>query len=143
MPSARYGGGFRAAGGADPPAELGEAQALAIAARHRFRDASGGGHGLWRRARFRHNLVPEYMKVPVLFVTVIVVFAGADLVLHESGLLAVTVMGLVIANADLPSYAEIYRFKEAPHPAGVGRVHQHGGHQVSRRWRCWTGGRRS
>ena len=28
-------------------------------------------------------------------------------------LAAVTVMGLVIANADLPSYAEIYRFKES------------------------------
>jgi hypothetical protein len=62
---------------------------------------------------FRRNLVPEYMKVPVLFVTVIVVFAGADAVLHESGLLSVTVMGLLIANAKLPSYTEIYRFKES------------------------------
>ncbi|RCW84130.1 cation:proton antiporter [Paracoccus lutimaris] len=70
-----------------------------------------GGHGIV--AAFRHNLVPEYMKVPVLFVTVIMVFAGADMVLPESGLLSVTVMGIVIANAKLPSYAEIYRFKES------------------------------
>ncbi|MEZ5911908.1 MAG: sodium:proton antiporter [Paracoccaceae bacterium] len=61
---------------------------------------------------FRRGHVPEYMKVPVLFVVLLAIFAGADAVLHESGLLAVTVMGLVIANADLPSYAELRRFKE-------------------------------
>jgi len=61
---------------------------------------------------FRRSLVPEYMKVPVLFVAVLGIFAVADAILHESGLLAVTVMGLVIANADLPSYHELRRFKE-------------------------------
>lgn len=61
---------------------------------------------------FRRSLVPEYMKVPLLFVLVLAVFAVSDAVLHESGLLAVTVMGLIIANANLPSYTEIYRFKE-------------------------------
>lgn len=61
---------------------------------------------------FRRSAVPEYMKVPVLFVAVLAVFALADRLLHESGLLAVTVMGLVIANADLPSYHELRRFKE-------------------------------
>lgn len=61
---------------------------------------------------FRRGWVPEYMKVPLLFVAVLGVFAGADSLLHESGLLAVTVMGLVIANADLPSYQELHRFKE-------------------------------
>lgn len=61
---------------------------------------------------FREALVPEYMKVPMLFVLVIAAFAVSDKVLHESGLLAVTVMGLIIANANLPSYTEIYRFKE-------------------------------
>ncbi|WP_245155671.1 cation:proton antiporter [Paracoccus ravus] len=63
-------------------------------------------------AAFRRNLVPEYMKVPLLFVTVLGVFTSANAVLHESGLLTVTVMGLLIANAKLPSYAEIHRFKE-------------------------------
>ncbi|MTH77375.1 cation:proton antiporter [Paracoccus aestuariivivens] len=61
---------------------------------------------------FRRNLVPEYMKVPLLFVTVLGVFTGANSVLNESGLMTVTVMGLLIANADLPSYTEIHRFKE-------------------------------
>lgn len=69
-----------------------------------------GGWGIVRA--FRQALVPEYMKVPVLFVVLLGVFAVADHVLHESGLLAVTIMGLWIANAGLPSFAELYRFKE-------------------------------
>jgi len=63
-------------------------------------------------ASFKRGLVPEYMKVPVLFVVLIGIFAVSDMVLHESGLLAVTLMGVVIANAHLPSYEELRRFKE-------------------------------
>ena len=77
-----------------------------------FALASGFGWGKLIVSAFRRNLVPEYMKVPVLFVSVIGCFALADTGLHESGLLAVTIMGLVIANAELPSYDELYRFKE-------------------------------
>ena len=61
---------------------------------------------------FRRGRVPEFMKVPVLFVALLAAFAASDRLLHESGLLAVTVMGLVIANADLPSMTELRRFKE-------------------------------
>lgn len=61
---------------------------------------------------FRRHWVPEYMKVPVLFATLLAAFAASDLVMHESGLLAVTIMGIVIANAELPSYEELRRFKE-------------------------------
>jgi NhaP-type Na+/H+ or K+/H+ antiporter len=78
-----------------------------------FAAALGAAAGYFGIARaFRRGLVPEYMKVPVLFVTLLAVFAVSDAVLHESGLLAVTVMGLVIANADLPSMTELRRFKE-------------------------------
>ena len=67
----------------------------------------------WGLARaFARGLVPEYMKVPVLFASVLAVFASLGHVLHESGLLAVTLMGLWIANAELPSYVELRRFKE-------------------------------
>lgn len=69
-----------------------------------------GGFGLARA--FWRGKVPEYMKVPVLFAVLLLVFAVSDAVLHESGLLAVTVMGLVIANANLPAYDELRRFKE-------------------------------
>lgn len=68
------------------------------------------GYGLARA--FKQALVPEYMKVPVLFTLLLATFAVSDAVLHESGLLAVTVMGVVIANANLPSYTELLRFKE-------------------------------
>lgn len=61
---------------------------------------------------FSSGWVPEYMKVPVLFVSVLVAFAASDSLLHESGLLAVTIMGVWIANAHLPSHAEMHRFKE-------------------------------
>ncbi len=61
---------------------------------------------------FKRGQVPEYMKVPVLFVAVLGIFALSDNVLHESGLLAVTIMGIVIANSNLPSYEELLRFKE-------------------------------
>ncbi len=74
--------------------------------------ALGLGAG-WRLVRaFRAGHVPEFMKVPVLFAVLLGVFALSDTVLHESGLLTVTVMGLYMANADLPSYAELRRFKE-------------------------------
>lgn len=68
------------------------------------------GQGIVRA--FKRGMVPEYMKVPVMFVSVLGAYALADSVLHEGGLLAVTVLGVVIANADLPSYQEIRRFKE-------------------------------
>ncbi|NDV99555.1 sodium:proton antiporter [Salipiger sp. PrR002] len=69
-----------------------------------------GGWGLSQA--FKRGKVPEYMKVPVLFVSMLAVFALADSVLHESGLLAVTLMGVWIANAGLASYEEMRRFKE-------------------------------
>lgn len=76
--------------------------------------ASAAGYvaGRMLTVGFRRGLVPEYMKAPVLFACVLAVYAATDLVLHESGLLAVTVMGMTIANARLPSLAELKRFKE-------------------------------
>ncbi len=61
---------------------------------------------------FRRGIVPEYMKAPVLFAAVLGVYAATDWILHESGLLAVTVMGITMANARLPSLDELKRFKE-------------------------------
>ncbi len=72
----------------------------------------GGFAGWLITYSFINGKVPEYMKVPVLFTVVLGVFAVSDYVLHESGLLAVTVMGVYIANQELPSYTEMRRFKE-------------------------------
>ena len=79
---------------------IGFATALGLAA----------GYGLAKS--FKRGWVPEFMKVPVLFSLLLFIFGVADHVLHESGLLAVTIMGIVIANANLPSYEELRRFKE-------------------------------
>ncbi len=77
-----------------------------------FAGLVGGAAGAGLAWAFRRARVPEFMKVPVLFVSLLLVFAVSDEVLHESGLLAVTVMGIVIANARLPSFTELRRFKE-------------------------------
>ncbi len=61
---------------------------------------------------FTRGLVPEYLKVPVMIALVIIAYVVPDLFLHEAGLLAVTVMGIILANANLPSLAELRRFKE-------------------------------
>ncbi|WP_338548229.1 cation:proton antiporter [Roseovarius phycicola] len=74
--------------------------------------AVGYGAGWGLSEAFRRAYVPEYMKVPVLFAVLLAAFAVTDYMLHESGLLTVTVMGIVMANANLPSYTELRRFKE-------------------------------
>ena len=85
---------------------------LDLAARMGFATVVGFAAGYGIVKLFKAGRIPEYMKVPVLFAVLLAAFALSDHVLHESGLLAVTVMGLVIANADLPSYEELRRFKE-------------------------------
>ena len=61
---------------------------------------------------FNRGLVPEYLKIPVMITLVIMAYGVPDLVLHESGLLAVTIMGILVGNAHLPSLGELRRFKE-------------------------------
>ncbi len=72
----------------------------------------GGLAGLGLAYAFRRAIVPEYMKVPVLLAVVLGVFAASNEFLEESGLLAVTLMGMILGNARLPSIAELRRFKE-------------------------------
>ncbi|MEO1550684.1 MAG: sodium:proton antiporter [Pseudomonadota bacterium] len=93
------------------------ASTLALAAQHLavgifVASLVGYAAGYFLATAFRRAWVPEYMKVPVLFGAVLAVYASTDSVLHESGLLAVTIMGIYIANAHLPSLEELKRFKE-------------------------------
>ena len=90
---------------------------LAEAAKHLIIGITVAGLAGWLGGRFvafafRRGHVPEFMKVPVLFGVVLAIYASTDLLLHESGLLAVTVMGIVLANSNLPSFEELRRFKE-------------------------------
>ena len=61
---------------------------------------------------FRRGFVPEFLKAPVLLVSVLCIYVLADWVQHEAGLLATTVFGLVLGNMRLPSIDEMRRFKE-------------------------------
>ena len=61
---------------------------------------------------FPRGAIPEYLKVPVLFITVIGVFVLTNQIEHEAGLVAVTVMGVTLANRDVSSMRSIHPFKE-------------------------------
>lgn len=61
---------------------------------------------------FPRGLVPEYLKAPMLLVTVIFGFVAADVVMHETGLVTVTIMGVVLANRPTFSTVALRRFKE-------------------------------
>ncbi|GAA0737741.1 cation:proton antiporter [Sphingomonas japonica] len=61
---------------------------------------------------FPRGLVPEYLKAPVLLVTVIAGFVLADLIKHETGLITVTIMGVVMANKPIHTSRALHRFKE-------------------------------
>ena len=61
---------------------------------------------------FPRGAVPEYLKVPVLLTAVIGVFVVSNLIEHEAGLVAVTVMGVALANMDVTSLRSIHPFKE-------------------------------
>lgn len=63
-------------------------------------------------AVFNRGLAPEYLKAPILFAAVLCAYVASQMVLEESGLLTVTVMGLTIGNSKLTSLDEILRFKE-------------------------------
>ncbi len=72
-----------------------------------------GGLGGWLTGRaFQLGLVPEYLKSPVMLGLVLLVFVTSNLLQHEAGLLAVTVMGIVIGNMRLPGIQDMKRFKE-------------------------------
>ncbi|MGB0892321.1 MAG: cation:proton antiporter [Flavobacteriaceae bacterium] len=59
------------------------------------------------------KLVPHYLLNVVSLSSVLLVFVLSDLFAHESGLLAVVVMGMVIANSKIRSFDELLYFKES------------------------------
>ncbi len=73
-----------------------------------------GGGGGWVVAKlYRRGWVPPHLKGPLLVVLVPGVFWTTNLVQNEAGLLAVTLMGLVIGNARLVERERILDFKSS------------------------------
>ena len=72
------------------------------------------GYGVARAIAWAlpRGLVPEFLKAPVLLVLVIGTFVLSNTIQQESGLLAVTVMGVALANMKLASVRDILSFKE-------------------------------
>jgi len=61
----------------------------------------------------RRHLLPDYLRNVTALVVVLGVFSVADTIQHESGLLAVTVMGMILANLPRVPTADILGFKES------------------------------
>lgn len=61
---------------------------------------------------FEEGHIPEFLKSPTVFIVVIMCFTVADEIMHETGLLSVTAMGLTLANIGISSVADMRHFKE-------------------------------
>lgn len=61
----------------------------------------------------RHHLIPDFLNKIVILAYVIGVFTICDLIQTESGLLSVTIMGIVLANMKGIYLEEILDFKES------------------------------
>ena len=59
------------------------------------------------------KLVPHYLLNVVSLSTVLLVFVESEVFAHESGLLAVVVMGMVLGNSKLSNLKELLYFKES------------------------------
>lgn len=60
----------------------------------------------------RADLLTETLKSPAMLAAVLLVYAAGEQVGEENGLLAVTVFGIVLANVEDASIADIQHFKE-------------------------------
>lgn len=69
------------------------------------------GAGILYMAMKRHWL-PDYLQNPVTLMLVIAMFTASNSLQHESGLLAVTVMGIMLANQKSVRVKHIIEFKE-------------------------------
>jgi len=61
---------------------------------------------------FRRGHVPEYLKAPVVLIWVLFIYVMANVAAEETGLVAVTALGIAMANSKFASMVEMRRFKE-------------------------------
>ncbi len=61
----------------------------------------------------KRDLIPHYLLNVFTLAMVLLIFVFSDLLAHESGLLSVVVMGMVLSNMEVPWLKEILSFKES------------------------------
>jgi NhaP-type Na+/H+ or K+/H+ antiporter len=61
---------------------------------------------------FHRGIIPEFLKGPLLFTTVLTTYWLANQFQEEGGLVTVTVLGMTMANLGMENIDEIRRFKE-------------------------------
>ncbi len=61
----------------------------------------------------KRHLIPDYLINTMALAFVMLAFAGAELISPESGLLSVTLMGILLANMNIPELKNILNFKES------------------------------
>lgn len=61
----------------------------------------------------KRDFIPHYLLNVVSLSAVLLVYVESDIFAHESGLLAVVIMGLVMGNTNLPNIKELLYFKES------------------------------
>ncbi|MBL4747134.1 MAG: sodium:proton antiporter [Flavobacteriaceae bacterium] len=61
----------------------------------------------------KNRMIPHYLLNVLVLASVLAVFVISDLFAHESGLLAVVVMGMVLGNKNMKELKEILYFKES------------------------------
>lgn len=62
---------------------------------------------------FRRFWIPDYLQNPMTFLYVVAAFAGAELLHHEAGLVAVTILGVLLANQKHVDVHRVIEFKES------------------------------
>ena len=61
---------------------------------------------------FRNAWVPEFLKAPIILISVLACYAAAEAIEHEIGLVAVTAFGMELGNSKFASLQDMRRFKE-------------------------------
>lgn len=74
--------------------------------------AFGAVMGLGMIWALRRELIPDHLVNPAVLAWVLLAFGLTDIFVPESGLLTVTMMGMMAANMNIPRLGELLHFKE-------------------------------
>jgi NhaP-type Na+/H+ or K+/H+ antiporter len=62
---------------------------------------------------FNRLMVPDYIKVPILLSSILIIYIISTIIQNGSGLLAVTILGIYLGNSDINIVKDLRKFKES------------------------------